>query len=174
MKFLALILVCAVSAPHAALAQSGGIQIQVVEGDGAVNDIRTREVVEPVVQVLDAEGQPVAGASVTFQSPVSGPSVTFYGAQRSLTVRTDEEGLARVASAMPNTDAGPFQIAVEATDGVRIATAALEQRNVLFDEGPVKKRRWGWKMWTLVGVAVAIVVTSILVDSSVGPSTNGA
>ena len=65
------------AAPRAPLQTS--ISIRVMEGDGAINSIKLHRAHDPAVQVLDATGAPVAGATVTFLLPASGPSGTFAG-----------------------------------------------------------------------------------------------
>src|SRR3989442_1467675 len=75
-------------------AQQPAIAIRVVEGDRAINSIKLRRGHDPVVQVLDATGEPVTGAAVTFLLPASGPSATFADGGLSLTVQTDRRGMA--------------------------------------------------------------------------------
>lgn len=58
-------------------------------------------------QVFDQFGNPVSGASVTFNLPGSGPSGTFAG---SATVVTNAAGLATANALTANTVAGTFQV----------------------------------------------------------------
>ena len=53
------VLLCAVLARAAATPP----RIEVVEGDGAINNIRQRTAREPIVQVEDENHKPVAGAA---------------------------------------------------------------------------------------------------------------
>src|SRR3712207_6818391 len=80
------------------MAQQPGAQasvnIQIVEGDGAINSIRLRRGRDPVVRVVTPNGEPVSGAMVTFLAPSTGPSGTFSGSGVSVTVQTDERGMA--------------------------------------------------------------------------------
>ena len=48
------------------------LNIVIVEGDGAINNIRQRTAREPIVQVEDENNMPVAGATVYFLLPESG------------------------------------------------------------------------------------------------------
>src|SRR4051812_26332272 len=75
-------------------AQTPGLAIRIVEGDRAINSIKLRRGHDPVVQVVDARGEPVTGAAVTFLLPASGPSATFADGGLSLTVQTDRRGTA--------------------------------------------------------------------------------
>ena len=53
------------------------ISIRVVEGDNAINSIRMKRGHDPVVQVLNATGEPLAGATVSFLLPPTGAGATF-------------------------------------------------------------------------------------------------
>src|ERR1051326_3231269 len=86
--------------------------VRVVEGDRAINSIKLRRGHDPVVQVVDATGEPVAGTAVTFLLPASGPSATFGDAGLSLTVQTDRRGMAAARGLKPNRLEGQFRIRV--------------------------------------------------------------
>src|SRR5690348_151155 len=53
------------------------LRIVVVEGDGAINNVRTRTTHAPVVEVRNEQNDVVQGASVTFQAPSDGASADF-------------------------------------------------------------------------------------------------
>ncbi len=53
------------------------ITIQIVEGQGAINNVKRGAAFEPVVEVRDQQGTPLVGATVTFTLPAVGPSATF-------------------------------------------------------------------------------------------------
>src|SRR5215472_17081422 len=81
--------------PEAVAQQSGfALNIVVVEGDGAINNIHQRTVREPVVQVEDENHRPVAGAVVVFSTPTRGAGAAFADGHHTLTVITDAEGRA--------------------------------------------------------------------------------
>jgi hypothetical protein len=165
----ATLLAVLLSAPSALWAQSDEIRIEIIAGDGAINNIDTRVVVDPIVEVQDASGKPIPKAVVTFKSPATGPSVTFFGAAHSSTVTTDDSGRAQASGIVPNTEQGVFYIDVAATHGDADATARITQTNA-FDLGSPKeeKKKSGWKIWTLVGVAVAGGVAAALVGGDDG------
>ena len=106
------------------------LKIVVLEGDGAVNDIRKRAAREPVVEIRDADDRPVAGAAVTFILPPSGPSGIFPNGSRMVTVTSDEKGQAAGIGLRPNNVAGEFQIRVTASHQGQTASATLTQTNV--------------------------------------------
>jgi hypothetical protein len=87
--------------------------LQIVEGDGAINSIRRHRGHDPIVRVTTSDGEPIAGASVTFLLPSAGPSGTFAGSEGiSLTVESDGHGLAVGRGLRPNDVAGAFRIRV--------------------------------------------------------------
>jgi hypothetical protein len=141
-------------------AQQTDLRISVLTGEGATNYIDNRQGTPPVVQVLDAEGEPVAGAQVRFSAPVTGPSVTFFGASHTATVVTDQEGRAQVAGILPNTYEGAFIIEATASHEGRSATASINQTNARVEPLPKKKIRLGWRALAGIGAAVAIGIVA--------------
>ncbi|MGE5644711.1 MAG: hypothetical protein ACM336_02850 [Acidobacteriota bacterium] len=107
-----------------------GLRVAVLEGEGAINNIRERTARAPVVRVLDDREQPVTGATVNFYLPDYGASGTFPGGHTSLTATTDEEGRAVARGLRPNNVAGRFQIRVSAASQGREASASITQVNV--------------------------------------------
>ena len=83
-KVLAVSLSFLLTATSLAQGPDGAIQIRVLAGDGGINNINSNVAVEPVIEVVDSTGKPVAKATVTLRAPASGPSVTFFGASRVL------------------------------------------------------------------------------------------
>ena len=112
-----------------ATAQQSPIAIRVVEGDGAINSIRLHRAHDPVIQVLDRTGEPLAGVTVTFLLPASGPSGTFQDSGLSLTMQTGRDGRAAARGLRPNAVAGQFRIRVTASWQGQAASAALTQTN---------------------------------------------
>jgi hypothetical protein len=70
------------------------LNLAIVEGEGAVNNVRQRVTREPIVQVQDENGRPVSGAAVAFLLPSTGPSGAFADGSRMLTILTDQNGRA--------------------------------------------------------------------------------
>lgn len=145
-------------------AQEGGLRISVLAGEGANNYIDTGQGTAPVVQVLDAQGDPAAGAEVRFTAPLTGPSVTFFGAANDTTLLTDQEGRAQAPATLPNTYAGPFMIAVTASHQGRTAMASIQQTNTFAEPVPKKRKRWGWRVWMGIGIAVTIGIVAAVND----------
>ena len=110
------------------------LQIVVVEGEGAINNVRSRVNREPIVRVEDQNHKPVAGAAVVFFLPNEGPGGTFLNGTSSLTTTTDARGRAIARGAQFNQQAGTMQIRVAASYAGQTASAVISQSNVV---GPV-------------------------------------
>ena len=105
------------------------LQIVIVEGEGAINNVKQRVNRDPIVQVEDENHRPVAGAAVVFFLPDQGASGTFVNGSRTLTVTTDAQGKAVATGIKPNNINGPLQIRVTASfAGVTTATV-INQTN---------------------------------------------
>jgi hypothetical protein len=150
-------------------AQDGGLRVVVLRGEEGVNNIDQRIVVEPIVEVQDAEGKPVPKALVTFRSPAVGPSVTFFGASRSSTISTDDAGRAQATGMLPNTEPGAFHIDVEAAAQGMSASAQIAQSNVAAAETKQEKKL-DWRWWVAIGAGVAIAITAAVLDGDSGPA----
>jgi hypothetical protein len=162
-QVLSLLLSLTLWLPGLGLAQQPQrLELLVVAGEGAVNSIETRAVTVPVVELRDEQQRPIAGAEVVFSAPPVGPSVTFFGAARSLSVRTDERGRAQPDGVMPNTLPGEFAIDVIAAYAGLQAPAVIRQSNALEPAPPGKKKRiLGWRTWIAIGAAVAAVAVGL-------------
>jgi hypothetical protein len=117
--------------PDAPLPESGGLTIEILDGEGALNNIRQRTAREPIVQVEDKNHKPVAGALVLFtiNSGPSGASGSIAGAT-TFTVRTGPDGKAQLRNFKPNSLSGDFTITVTASLGALTAAAILiHQKN---------------------------------------------
>ena len=109
-------------------AQPNRLFIQILDGEGALNDIRSRTAREPIVQIEDENHKPIAGAVVIFSTPDSGPSAIFSNGLHSFKATTGEDGRA-TAELKPNTVSGAFQIQVAATFGALSSVAVINQTN---------------------------------------------
>jgi hypothetical protein len=107
------------------------LNIVIVEGEGALNNIKQRVNREPIVQVEDENHKPIAGAAVVFFLPGSGPSGTFANGSQTLTVTTDASGRAAANGIRPNHQSGQMQIRVTASANGQTANAIITQMNVV-------------------------------------------
>ncbi len=151
-------------------AQTGGMKIVVQEGEGAINNIQQHRAKEPVVQVLDANGAPVAGASVSFLLPDDGAGGEFADGAHMLAVIADEKGQAVGRGLRPNQTAGRFQIRVTASYHGETASAAIAQINA----EPAAAKSGNGKLiliLALVGGAAAAGAAAALGHKGSGSST---
>ena len=68
-----------------------------------------RRAKEPVIEVQDANGQPIKGAAVSFVLPDLGASGVFSNGASSLALLTDEKGIAVGRGLRPNDVVGQFE-----------------------------------------------------------------
>jgi hypothetical protein len=122
----------AIAPARAAQAQeTSRLKILVLEGEGAINNIRQRTARDPIVEVQDENNRPVAGAVVTFLLPDRGASGTFANGAKSLSVTTDAQGRAVATGLQPNSVEGQYQIHVTASYQGQIASATIAQSNAV-------------------------------------------
>jgi hypothetical protein len=111
------------------------LNILIVGGEGAINNVRQRTAREPIVQVEDENHRPVAGAAVLFMLPDSGPSGVFTGGGRTLAVKTDSAGRAVAKGLRANKLQGKFQIQVQASYQGVTGSATITQVNAVLTAG---------------------------------------
>jgi hypothetical protein len=131
-----------------------GLNIVVVEGEGAINNIRQRTARAPIVQVEDQNRKPVAGAVVVFTLPERGASGVFPNGSRTLTVMTDDQGRATARGLRPNNSQGQMQIRVNASRQGLTASAVINQTNALAAAaGAAAAKMAIWKWLLIAGAA---------------------
>ncbi len=138
------------------------LKILVLAGDGEQNDLERRVMAPLVVQVLDDNQRPVAGADVVFRFPINGPSATFTGGKSSVTARTNGVGQAAAINWMAN-GVGTFQVHVNASYGNQVGEVTFPMTNVTRVVAEAKKsttrslwsHRW-FKIAVIGGVALAV------------------
>ena len=157
MRYLTLLLAAMV-----ALAQEAPLKLSlvVVEGEGAINNIRQRTAREPIVQVEDQNHKPVAGAAVVFTLPTQGAGGTFAGGSHTLTVMTDAQGRAVARGLRPNNVQGQYQIHVNASSGGQTASVTITQSNALIaaGAGAAAGAAISTKLIVIIAVAAAAAV----------------
>jgi len=136
-SLLALLLSLLLGLPQAGIAAPEQVaptklNIVIVEGEGAINNIRQRTARESIVQVEDETHRPIAGAAVLFMLPDSGPSGTFANGTRTLQVMTDGQGRAVAKGLRVNNVQGKFQIQVQASyEGVTSTTTITQVNSII-------------------------------------------
>jgi hypothetical protein len=146
------------------------LKVSVLEGDGAINNIRERRAKEPVVRVEDADGKPVQGATVTFLLPALGASALFPNRETTMIVQTDADGRAAGRGMLPNNVAGEFRIRVTASLHGQSATASIRQINA----APAQAKRGSSKVIVIVVLVAAAGAGAVLGLSRGGGSSSSA
>lgn len=143
-----------------------GLNIRIIEGQGAINNVRTRTARVPVIEVRDAQNRPISGASVTFQTPFAGPGAAF-GSERVLMTQTDSDGRAAGLGLVPNGVPGPFDIHVTASFNSQVVSASIRQINA----SPSESRRSKKLLW--IGLAAGATTGGVLAATRGHSSTSG-
>ena len=131
-KSLALGLSFLITLPHAqAQTMPTELNIVVVEGEGATNNVRQRVARDPIVRVEDENHKPIAGAAVVFTLPTEGATGEFSNGAKSLTIMTDSQGRATAQNLRLNPVAGKIPIHVNASFRGLTARTSITQFSVL-------------------------------------------
>ncbi len=142
------------------------LNIEILEGEDAVNNIKQRVSREPVVQVTDENHKPVAGAVILASLPEHGAGGTFAGGAKTLTLTTDARGRATLRGYEPNSTKGKFQIKIHASFEGVVADRVISQTNV----GPALGL--AAKVLIVVGVAAAGAAGGAIAATRGGSSSN--
>jgi hypothetical protein len=153
------------------------LEIRVVEGDGGVYAAGSRATRGVTVLVIDTDGRPVDGATVSFSLPSEGPGGVFASGNRTEAVTTHGDGHAAAWGMQWNRLAGPFEIRITAVKGRARATIISSQSLAPADKAVAssKVNRGGGNhkiLWIAVAVAGAAVAG--VAGASMGKSSSGA
>src|ERR1035437_614827 len=121
--------------PESSQAIAAKLNIVIVEGEGAINNIKARTARAPIVQVEDENHRPVAGATVAFSLPARGAGGSFLHGGKIFSVLSDQNGRAMTAVIKPNHALGVFKINVSASLHGQLATATVTQTNAIATAG---------------------------------------
>ena len=91
------------------------LDIVVLEGEGAINNVKKRAAKDPVVRVDDESHKPIAQVAVVFTLPTEGPSGEFFNGSKTIMVITDEQGHAAARGMKINSVPGKLQVHVNAS-----------------------------------------------------------
>ncbi len=105
-------------------------RVRIIEGDGAINDIRQVLNRAASVVVEDDNHNPLSGVSVTFFLPNEGPSGLFSNGSRVLTVFTDSNGISSSRPIHFNNQIGIMRINVVASVFSQTVNSTIEQTNI--------------------------------------------
>jgi hypothetical protein len=153
---------------------SGKIHIVIIEGEGAINNVRQRVAREPIVQVEDENRKPVAGAVVTFLLPNQGAGASFANGARSLTITTDSQGRAVARGLKPNNVNGQYDIRVNASHQGQTASATISQTNALTAAAAGAAAGISAKLLIILAVAGGAVAAGAVAATRNGGGNGGA
>jgi hypothetical protein len=134
------------------------LKLLVLAGEGAINNIKLRMARDPAVQVVDENDRPVAGAAITFALPDRGASGVFANGARSMTILTNEQGMATATGLTPNTVAGDLPIQVSASYQGQTTSAVITQTNIVGAGAGMSAATIGIIGAVVAGAAVGAVV----------------
>jgi hypothetical protein len=149
----------------------GQLNIVIVEGDGAINNIRQRTAREPIVQVEDQNHKPIAGAAVVFLLPDQGASGVFANGSHTLTVMTDAQGRAVARGFRPNNVQGKLQMHVTASNQGQTASATISQTNAVGAAAGAAAGGVSAKLITILIIAGAAVAGGVVAATRGGSSS---
>lgn len=127
------VIICQLFVIQSAFSQGGApqaIRIVIVKGARAKNVVQQIPPQPLAIRVEDSDRRAVYGAKVTFTAPSAGPGGEFANGSSTVTVTTNEDGLASVEEYHPNGNLGSYLIQLRATYGGQVANATIEQTNV--------------------------------------------
>ncbi len=147
--------------PQAPEAQKtpAAIDIKVVSGEGAANNVGRDSNGAPTVKVVDEAENPIAGASVVFTLPADGPSGEFKDGTRTLIVSTDNKGMAAAQGLRVNMTPGRLAIHVNASYRGLRARTNITQFNMAVPGVHASSSRGSRKLvlWLAVAGGAAVV-----------------
>ena len=147
---------------------AASFRIVVLEGDGAINNVRARTARAPVIEVRDENDAPVAGAIVTFQTPQSGPSAVFPEDKKTFITQTDSSGRATGRGLRPNSITGRFEIRVTASLNSQMTSSTIAETNAAPVEAKSSKKIW------ILGLAAGAAAGGAFAASHGGKSSTAA
>jgi len=150
----------------------GQLNLVIVEGEGATNNIRQRTAREPIVQVEDENHKPVAGAAVVFLLPDQGASGTFANGSHTLTVMSDAQGRAVAHGFHPNHVEGQYNIRVSASFQGKTGTATISQTNVMAGAAAAAGAGISMKLIVILAVAGAAAAGAAIAATRGGGSSS--
>jgi hypothetical protein len=147
--------------PQTANTLASPINIQVIEGQNAINNVNRNTTFEPVIEVQDAAGKPIAGASVTFILPSVGPGASFADGSKTLMIQTDATGRATARGLRPNRQTGQYEIRVTASHAGQSTSATITQTNAAPAMTSSKSgRKWAILLGVIGGGAAAAALAA--------------
>jgi hypothetical protein len=127
------------------LPTSANVNIEILDGNDAVNNIKQKIAREESVRVEEENHKPVTGALIVFTAPKSGPGGSFVDGQKNFQVVTGPDGVAR-ARFHPNDDTGEYLLNVTAFVQDQKAHVHIHQMNVAGSSSAADDNKRGWRL----------------------------
>ena len=162
---------------QAAFAQEVPTQLNlvVVSGDNALYRTGERVTQAPQVRVEDQDHKPIVGAAVVFTLPSSAATGDFERGGKTLTVVTDDMGLAAARGLRISEEPGRFDILVNVAYRGLTANAAITQFSTAPGGAPQHKpttNGGGSKKWIIIAVIAGAAGAAGAVIASHGSSSS--
>src|SRR5688572_26797365 len=158
-----------VAPPMCAQNPPAEIDIVVVDGEGAVNNVGQRSTRHAVVRVEDENQKPISGAAVVFTLPTDGASGEFGNGDKTLIVTTDTRGQAAASNLKVNQVPGKLQIHVSTSFKGRTARTNITQFNMSV---PGKRAGGSGKTLLIVLAIAGAAAAGGVVATQTGGSSN--
>lgn len=107
------------------------LNIVIIQGEEAINNVRQRVTREPIVRIEDQNHNPVAGVAVVFTLPTEGATGEFGNGSKNLTIMTDKQGQAAAHGLKLNGLPGKVPIQVNASYRGISARTTITETSVL-------------------------------------------
>ena len=131
-----------------------GIEVVVLEGDGATNSLAGKSLHPVTILVQDSAKNPIEGAMVTVALPSNGAGGNFGYGNTVETKHTGREGRVTFAGMHSRNLAGSFRVDVRASSGGLHGRAVFTQTNAEID-APVHSRWTNKRTLVMLGVVAA-------------------
>ena len=165
-----LVLLNLLIAPAWSQQSPASLQIVIIEGEGALNNVKQRVNRDPIVQVEDENHKPIAGAAVIFFLPNQGPGGTFENGTNTLTTTTNNQGQAVARGIRFNNQVGNMQIRVTASYSGLTATSVITQTNLVGASAGGAAGGSAVKWLIVLGVAGAVAAGVVVATHGGGSS----
>lgn len=162
MRPLSLVMTLALLTTGLPAQTSSGIEVVVVEGDGATNSLAGNRLHPVTILVQDYAKQPIEGAMVSVILPANGVGGSFGNASTIETKRTSREGRVTFAGMHSRKLAGTFRSDVRASSGGLRGAAMFTQTNAEIDK-PAQSRWTNKRTLLMLGVVAAGVGVGLAV-----------
>ena len=148
-------------------AQDSSLTLTILEGEGVIYQLGSRSARGLTVEVTDASGRQVQGATVSFRLPEQGPTGAFASGSRSEIVTTGPDGRAAAWGMRWGNTPGPVEIRVTAVRGDVRASRVAQVTLTKAVSGPTpaqvssgSSHKWLWITLAVAGAAAGGIATS--------------